>query len=130
MNRQLTTYKMLQAVQTNPATAEGANQALGVSIPEISKEFIDQVEYFYKWHKTMGYYEVLSVAEWATDEQIKHAFLTMAKEFHPDKHPNSPQDVKEKIEVVFAYINEAYSTLMNARRRKEYDRVPVSRLRH
>jgi Tfp pilus assembly protein PilZ len=117
-------------IEDSNVKEEDANQALGESIPEISKEFIDQVEYFYKWHKTMGYYKVLSVAEWATDEQIKHAFLIMAKEFHPDKHPNGPQDVKEKIEVVFAYINEAYSTLMNAQRRKEYDRVPVSRLRH
>ena len=109
---------------------QNANQALGESIPVISKEFIDTMEYLHKWHKTMGYYKVLSVKEWETDQQIKHAFLTMAKKFHPDKYPGISQDLKEKIEVIFAYINEAYSTLMNPQKRTEYDRTPVSRMRH
>ncbi len=109
---------------------EDTNQASSENIPIISQEYIDKVEHFYKWHKTMGYYKVLGVNEWATDQQIKHAYFTMAKEFHPDRHPNIPQDLKEKNEAVFAYVNEAYSILMNPRKRKEYDRIPVSRVRH
>lgn len=117
-------------VEDGNMKAEDANQALGANSPAISQEFIDKLEHFYKWHKTMGYYKALGVTEWATSQQIKHAFLTMAKEFHPDKHPNIPQDLKEKNEVVVVYLNEAYSTLMNPRLRKQYDRIPVSRVRH
>jgi c-di-GMP-binding flagellar brake protein YcgR len=100
------------------------------SLPVISKELIDKVEHLYKWHKTMGYYKVLCVKEWAPDEQIERAFLRMAQEFHPDKHPDISQDLKEKIEVIFAYMNEAYSTLMSPQKKKEYDRSPVPRIRH
>jgi len=97
--------------------------------PVISRELIDRLEYLYKWHKTMGYYKLLCIKEWATDDQIKRAFHTMARELHPDKHPDIPQDLKQKMNVIFAYANEAYSTLMNPQKRKEYDRIPVSRIR-
>ncbi len=124
----------LIACRTFPEDAntkeEDTNQAAAGNMPAISQEYTDKVEHFYKWHKTMGYYKALSVNEWATDQQIKHAYISMAKEFHPDRHPNMPQDLKGKNEVVFAYINEAYSTLMNPGKRKAYDRIPVSRVRH
>ncbi len=106
-----------------------ADPAPDESLPVISKELMDKVEYLYKWHRTMGYYKLLCVKEWATDEQIKRAFYTMAREFHPDKHPGISQDLKEKMNVIFAYVNEAYSTLMNPRKRKEYDKIPHSPVR-
>jgi len=117
-------------IEENVKEKKDADRASCESFPVISKELIDKLEYLYKWHKTMGYYKLLCVKEWATDEQIKRAFYTMAREFHPDKHPDISQDLKEKMNVIFAYVNEAYSTLMNPQKRKEYDRIPISRIRH
>ena len=116
-------------IDENENKQKDANRASDESLPFISRELIDKLEYLYKWHKTMGYYKLLCIKEWATDEQIKRAFHTMARELHPDKHPGISQDLKQKMNVIFAYINEAYSTLMNPLKRKEYDRIPVSRIR-
>jgi Tfp pilus assembly protein PilZ len=117
-------------IEENGEGKKDANRASYESLPVISKELIDRVEHLYKWHKTMGYYKLLCVKEWASEEQIKRAFHTMAREFHPDRHPGISQDLKEKMNVIFAYANEAYSTLMNPQKRKEYDRIPISRIRH
>lgn len=48
---------------------------------------------------------VLGVSEGATQEEIKKAFLILAKKFHPDV--NQLKDASKK----FADINEAYETL-------------------
>jgi len=126
----LATFIDCCTVIENNNREEEARHAVSESIPAISQEFIDTVEHLYKWHKTMGYYKALCVKEWATDEQIKRAFHAMAQQFQPDKHPDISKDLKEKVEVILAYINEAYLTLMNPEKKKEYDRIPVSRIRH
>jgi molecular chaperone DnaJ len=48
---------------------------------------------------------VLGVSEGATQEEIKKAFLILAKKFHPDV--NQLKDASKK----FSDINEAYETL-------------------
>jgi DnaJ-class molecular chaperone len=63
-------------------------------------------------------YKTLGVAENADDATIKKAFRKLAKEFHPDVTGND----KKKTER-FKEINEAYSVLGDAQKRKEYDRL-------
>ncbi len=109
---------------------KAAEETAGRQTSEIPRELKERIEYLLKWHKTMGYYKVLGIKEYATDKQITHAYGKMARELHPDRYPNIPDDLKEKINVIIAYVNEAYSTLMNPQQRKEYDRMPTSRIRH
>lgn len=63
-------------------------------------------------------YKTLGVAENADDATIKKAYRKLAKEFHPDVTGND----KKKTER-FKEINEAYSVLGDAQKRKEYDRL-------
>jgi len=63
-------------------------------------------------------YKTLGVAESADDATIKKAYRKLAKEFHPDVTGND----KKKTER-FKEINEAYSVLGDAQKRKEYDRL-------
>ncbi|MDE6691089.1 MAG: DnaJ domain-containing protein [Clostridia bacterium] len=37
-----------------------------------------------------NYYDVLGVAKDATPDQIKSAYRKLAKQYHPDFHPNDP----------------------------------------
>lgn len=62
------------------------------------------------------YYEVLGVGKTASDDEIKSAFRRMAKQYHPDLHPND-----KEAEAKFKEVNEAYEVLSNADKRAKYD---------
>ncbi len=64
----------------------------------------------------MNFYEILGVARDADEATIKSAFRELAKKHHPDLNPgNSEAEAKMK------EINEAYSTLSDSEKRREYD---------
>ena len=67
-----------------------------------------------------NYYEVLGVPKGASKEEIKKAFVKLAREFHPDK--SSAPDAKQK----FSEINEAYTTLQDEKKRQIYDQTGMS----
>ncbi len=62
------------------------------------------------------YYEVLGVSKNASDDEIKKAYRSLAKKYHPDvsKEPNA----QEK----FIEVQEAYDCLSDSQKRANYDR--------
>ena len=62
------------------------------------------------------YYEVLGLQKGASEDEIKKAFKTMARKYHPDLHP----DDKEAAEK-FKEVNEAYEVLSDSQKRARYD---------
>ena len=62
------------------------------------------------------YYEVLGVPKNASDADIKKAFRTVAKKYHPDAHPGD-KECEEK----FKEAQEAYAVLSDADKRRQYD---------
>lgn len=66
--------------------------------------------------KYKNYYEILEVNRKSSDQDIKLNFRRLAKEYHPDK--NKEAGAEEK----FKDINEAYAVLMDAEKRRKYDR--------
>ena len=65
----------------------------------------------------MDYYEILEVSRNADSNEIKKAYRTMAKKYHPDKN-RGDKEAEEK----FKNINEAYQVLSDERKRASYDR--------
>ena len=61
---------------------------------------------------TENFYQVLGVDEKATQEEIKKSYRKMAIEHHPDKGGN---------EETFKKISEAYDTLGDENKRRQYD---------
>ena len=65
----------------------------------------------------INYYELLNINKNATEEEIKKAYRTMAKKYHPDINKST-----EASKIIIS-INEAKETLLNEEKRKEYDRL-------
>ncbi|XP_028256609.1 dnaJ homolog subfamily B member 9-like [Parambassis ranga] len=61
------------------------------------------------------YYDILGVPRDATERQIKKAFHKLALKYHPDRNKGPDAEAK------FREIAEAYETLSDDKRRREYD---------
>ena len=65
------------------------------------------------------FYDILEIKKDASSAEIKAAYHALAKKYHPDI---STTDNQQEFEEKFKKINEAYSTLSEAKSRKEYDK--------
>jgi molecular chaperone DnaJ len=64
------------------------------------------------------FYEILGVKKTATDDEIKKAYRSLAKKFHPDKNKGN-KDAENR----FKEISEAYAVLSDTEKRGQYDRL-------
>jgi len=69
-------------------------------------------------------YEMLLLPRSADPAAIKKAYYKLSKEFHPDKfYRKNLGPYKEKLEVIFNKVNEAYRVLSDVGARAEYDQL-------
>ena len=62
------------------------------------------------------YYEVLGIQKGASDTDIKKAYRSLAKKYHPDVNPGN-----KEAEAKFKEVNEAYEVLSDADKKAKYD---------
>ena len=63
-----------------------------------------------------SYYDVLGVSKDASEDEIKQAYRKLARQYHPDLHPNDEAAANK-----FKEISEAYDTLGDKDKRAAYD---------
>lgn len=62
------------------------------------------------------YYKILGVSKNADNDELKKAFRSLAKKYHPDRNKDD-----ESAKAKFQDVNEAYGVLSDEKSRKEYD---------
>lgn len=70
--------------------------------------------------KKKDHFATLGVTQQANRDQVKAAFLGLAKTFHPDRLPPSLPHLAQKMSAVFESIREAYEVLYDDSRRMAY----------
>ena len=70
------------------------------------------------------YYELLGVDRNASVEDIKKAYRSLAKKYHPDRNPDD-----KEAEAKFKEISEAYAVLSDKDKRAQYDRFGHAKFR-
>ena len=63
-----------------------------------------------------NYYEILGVTKKSSSEDVKRAYRSLARKYHPDRNPGD-----KMAEERFKDINEAYEVLSDASKRSQYD---------
>jgi curved DNA-binding protein CbpA len=75
------------------------------------------------------HYLVLGIDSKASPTEIRSAYYTLARRFHPDRFSTGPMaDLRPRIESYFTQVTEAYNTLSDPDHRKQYDEDLASRL--
>ena len=69
----------------------------------------------------MDFYSILGLSRGATPAEIRRAYRRLARRYHPGINPGD-----RAAEALFRRITEAYETLVDPRRRQEYDRTGQS----
>lgn len=64
------------------------------------------------------YYKTLGVPRQATEKEIKQAYRSLARQYHPDLNPDTAERFKE--------INEAYQVLSDSEKRRRFDQITSS----
>uniref|UniRef100_A0A1B6FWP7 J domain-containing protein n=1 Tax=Cuerna arida TaxID=1464854 RepID=A0A1B6FWP7_9HEMI len=62
------------------------------------------------------HYEILNVSKTSSSKEIREAFISLSKQYHPDKNKDNP-----KAQEQFVKVNEAYNVLIKPESRRDYD---------
>ena len=125
--RSVTPYPGDVALPTASSPPAGASSS---SIPPSSdsarrKSIIERA----KWIEKEDYFKVLMVPREAMTEEIRAAFLRAAKVWHPDSLPQALVDVRVECDRVFRHITQAYETLVDPGKRRQYERAIGNKIR-
>ena len=105
-----------QRASPPPDHPSAAIAAVPAGIEERRKDIVERARVIDK----QNYFEMLAVTTENTAEEVKNAYIALAKTWHPDRLPTALHDVKEQCARVFARMSEAHQTLTDPDKRKRY----------
>lgn len=110
-----------QGWPANPSTFE-CDASLFASAPELDAALRQEAALFYAFMDQVDYYQLLGVARDAGRKEIKKAYFSYSKKYHPDRfYGKGLGGFEGKIDTIFQKLNKAYQSLSNTKKRADYD---------
>ncbi len=104
-----------------------AGQTLSNSEQNFDSSYVEKL---FEKIQDLDFYEILGVNSNAPLRDIRNAYLELARKLHPDRiYGYSDDKLKEKLEMVFASVNEAFDTLKDTKKRQTYDKGRITTIR-
>jgi DnaJ like chaperone protein len=69
----------------------------------------------FRSHTLSDDYKILEISENASDDEVKKAYRTMAKKYHPDRVAHLGDEMRKQAEEKFAKMSDAYERIKKAR---------------
>ena len=118
----------MPAPMPTPTAASAAPAALNDAAAKAREARRQQVLEAHDGLNAKNHFEVLGIPKASSEAQVKEAYFKLAKRFHPDTHHDPAlADMRDKIEVIFIRLGEAYEVLRNPRTRGNYEADLASR---
>ena len=70
----------------------------------------------------LDYYQLMHIDREASGRDVKDAFYTSSRTFHPDANRHLEPELREAVAKIAKRVTEAYAVLRDPRRRQAYDR--------
>jgi curved DNA-binding protein CbpA len=106
-----------------PRAAEDHKSAPAQSQQDTELDFI-RCDVLRKYNdlKSQNYYEYLNIPSTASGEEIKKAYYSLAKKYHPDHYQKTElADIKQQLDFIFSELSNAYDNLKLPASRASYD---------
>ena len=66
---------------------------------------------------SFSYYDILGIPKQASDDDIKQAYLSLAKKYHPDQNPKNRRLASQRFQIIL----EAYDAIKTREKRALYN---------
>lgn len=104
------------SIAEKPTDTPVVSSAADAVEPTITLEqYLDRIE------SAATYYDVLGVDKDADNDELKRAYFSLAKQFHPDKFRSVDAGKFRRIQDAFTTLSQAHETLKTAELREIYD---------
>ncbi len=81
-----------------------------------------EIEEAWEGLQSKNHFEILGLTRKASAGDVKKAYFSLARRFHPDVHHEaSLGDLRDKLEAVFIRLGEAYEVLHDQSKRRDYE---------
>ncbi|MGQ0763908.1 MAG: DnaJ domain-containing protein [Acidobacteriota bacterium] len=120
-----------RAAWATPQFDGSAGTNAAVKSEAVADEKIDTLEdFFTRVELAASYYDLLGVRHQASADEVKNAYHSLARRYHPDRFHQADAQLRNQIESAFARVAQAYEVLGDQSSRATYDAqvaVPASK---
>ena len=101
-----------RASWTTPQFNGSAGAGASAAVKGAADEKVETLEdFFSRIELAANYYDVLGVSQQANADEVKNAYHSLARRFHPDRFHQADAQLRNQIETAFARVAQAYEVL-------------------